>query len=120
MTDREDVGLKAALCNFGELVRRKRQSCRWSFKELAEKTGIEITMLSEVEMGISALTDTKRETLCEFLGIDIDAFPKMLRNQTNPADIRSIGTPDTLRSSPIIDLKRYRESWQKTTTLPQD
>jgi transcriptional regulator with XRE-family HTH domain len=120
MTDNQDVGLRAALCNFGELVRRKRQACRWSFKELAEKTGIGIAALSDVEMGILALTDTERETLCEFLGIDIDTFPKMLRNERKKAARENVDTPERLRATPIVDLTRYRESWQKTTTPPGD
>ncbi len=120
MTDNEDVGLKAALCNFGELVRRKRQACRWHFRELAEKTGIDIVALSDVEKGAAALTDTERETLCEFLGIDIDAFPKMLRNERKKAATENVETPERLREAPIVDLTRYRESWQKTTTLPRD
>ncbi|MGR9503764.1 helix-turn-helix domain-containing protein [Rhizobium leguminosarum] len=120
MTDNEDVGLKAALCNFGELVRRKRQACRWNFRELAEKTEIEIVKLSDVETGVAALTDRERETLCEFLGIDIDAFPKMLRNERGKAAIENVEAPERLRREPIVDLTRYRASWQKTTTPPGD
>ncbi|MBY5650655.1 helix-turn-helix transcriptional regulator [Rhizobium leguminosarum] len=120
MTDIEDVGLRAALRNFGELVRCKRQACRWYFRELAEKTGIDIVKLSDVEQGVDALTDIERETLCEFFGIDIDAFPKMLRNERRKAASENAETPDGLRSAPVVDLTRYRESWQKITTLPRD
>jgi hypothetical protein len=32
MTDNKDVGLKAALRSFGDIVRHKRQACRWVFR----------------------------------------------------------------------------------------
>ncbi|MBY3036496.1 hypothetical protein HFO21_16080 [Rhizobium laguerreae] len=46
MTGNEDVGLKAALRSFGNVVRHKRQACQWTFHALSEKTGIEITAIS--------------------------------------------------------------------------
>ncbi|MDC7745819.1 helix-turn-helix domain-containing protein [Rhizobium binxianense] len=120
MTDIEDVGLQAALRSFGDIVRRKRQACRWFFRELAEKTGIDIASLSDVEAGIDALTATERETLCEFLGIDIDTFPKILRNERSKSVSTDVDTREQLRSAPVVDLTRYRETWQTTTSLPED
>lgn len=120
MSDNEDVGLKAALRSFGDVVRHKRQACRWTFHALSEKTGIDITTLSDVEAGIDSLTDTERETLCEFLGIDIDAFPKILRNERIKAAMDNVDTAAQLRAAPIVDLTRYRATWQKTTSHPED
>ncbi|MGR9449213.1 helix-turn-helix domain-containing protein [Rhizobium leguminosarum] len=120
MTDNEDVGLKAALRSFGDIVRHKRQACRWVFRELSEKTGIDITSLSDVEAGIDVLTATERETLCEFLGIDIDTFPKILRNERSKAVSTEVDTPERHRSASIVDLTRYRETWQTTTSHPED
>ncbi|MBB6224234.1 helix-turn-helix domain-containing protein [Rhizobium leguminosarum] len=121
MIDNEDVGLKAALRSFGDIVRHKRQACRWVFRELAEKTGIDITSLSDVEAGVDVLTATERETLCEFLGIDIDTFPKILRNERSKAVSTQADTPpEQLRSASIVDLTRYRATWQTTTSHPED
>ncbi|AUX76491.1 helix-turn-helix domain-containing protein [Sinorhizobium fredii] len=120
MSDNEDVGLKAALRNFGDLVRHKRQACRWTFHGLSEKTGIEITALSDVEAGLNPLTEIERETLCDFLGIDIDAFSKMLRKERNKESTKNVDTAGQLRAAPVVDLKRYRETWQRTTSHPED
>ena len=120
MTDIEDVGLQAALRSFGDIVRRKRQACRWAFRELAEKTGIDVASLSDVEQGIDVLIAMERETICEFLGIDIDTFPKILRNERSKAASTDVETRGQLRSASVVDLTRYRATWQTTTSHPED
>ena len=116
--DVNDLGSKAALSIFGDIIRRKRQSCRWTFHALSEKTGVEAAALSSLEDGLDSVSDIERETLCEFLGVDLDAFAKIVRHENAKA------TPppqavEQLRGSAVVDLARYRE-WQKTTSHPVD
>lgn len=120
MTDNEDVGLKAALRIFGDRVRRNRQTSRWTFHALSEQTGIEISALSDVEAGINSLTENEREKLCDFLWGDIETFPKILRNERAKAAKVAESTAAELRSAPIVDLMRYRETWQKTSSHPEE
>ncbi len=120
MTDNEDVGLMAALCIFGDLVRRKRQACRWNFRELAEKTNIEIAKLSDVETGVNSLTEPERELLCDFLGIDLDTFSKILRTERGKNRMTTVEAVEQLRLADVVDLKGYRETWQKTTSHLED
>lgn len=120
MTDNEDVGLTAALRSFGDRVRRSRQSSRWTFYELCEKTGIEIAALSAVEAGIDSLTEIERERLCDFLWNDIEVFSKILRIERIKAANNAAQMAAELRSPPVIDLMRYRETWQKTSTHPEE
>src|SRR4051812_14233195 len=120
MTDSEEVGLTAALRSFGDRVRRSRQCSRWTFQALSEKTGIDIAALSDVEMGIDSLTETERETLCEFLWDDIETFPKILRTERLKAANKASEKTSEPRSAPVVDLMRYRETWQKTTSHPED
>ncbi|MFC5755619.1 helix-turn-helix domain-containing protein [Rhizobium sp. GCM10022189] len=116
--DVNDVGRKAALSIFGDIIRRKRHSCRWTFHALSEKTGIDAASLSALEDGSDAVSDIERETLCEFLGVDLDAFAKIVRQENAKANSPP-QTAEQLRGSAVIDLARYRE-WQRTTSHPVD
>ncbi|MDI5929042.1 helix-turn-helix transcriptional regulator [Rhizobium leguminosarum] len=116
--DVEDVGRKAALSIFGDIIRRKRQSCRWTFHALSEKTGIEAAALSALEDGSDSVSDVEREKLCEFLGVHVDTFAKIVRQENAKANPPPQAVED-LQSSAVVDLARYRE-WQKTTSHPVD
>jgi transcriptional regulator with XRE-family HTH domain len=120
MTDNEDVGLTAALRIFGDRVRRSRQSSRWTFYSLSEKTGIEIAALSAVEGGIDSLTEIEREKLCDFLWDDIEIFSKILRTERIKAANNAAEMAGELRAGPVVDLMRYRETWQKTSSHPEE
>ncbi|MCQ1572702.1 hypothetical protein NFO65_18395 [Neorhizobium galegae] len=120
MTDNEDVGLTAALRIFGDRVRRNRQISRWTFYALSKQTGIEISALSDAEAGINSLTENERETLSHFLWDDIETFPKILRTERIKAANSAAEKATELRSAPVVDLMRYRETWQKTSSHPEE
>ncbi|QSY96050.1 helix-turn-helix transcriptional regulator [Rhizobium bangladeshense] len=116
--DVEDVGRKAALSIFGDIIKRKRQSCQWTFYGLSEKTGIDIADLSDLEQGHDAVSEAEREELCGFLGVDIDCFAKILRRERAKSEMVARLEHD-LGDASVVDLARYRE-WQKTTSPQAD
>lgn len=120
MDDIEEEAQRAALLSFGDIIRRKRQAPQWTTKDLAEKTGIEITDLNHAENGWHCLPDVEREILCRFLGIDLDTYPKILRNERIKAARNGAASAEQVRAAHVVDLTRYRETWQKTTTHPED
>ncbi len=118
MSTRDDVAMKAAVEIFGDLIRRKRQASRWTCYSLAEKSGVDETVISQIEAGESAGTECDREKLCEFFGIDIGTFAKILRiQQAQAANEVFAARPIT---SNVVQLEGYRAKWQKTTTPPTD
>ncbi|WFU10292.1 hypothetical protein QA646_05390 [Rhizobium sp. CB3090] len=116
----EDASLKAALRIFGDMLRRNRQKSEWSFCRLAEKLGIDENIISQLEAGENVGSEIEREKLCEFLGIDIDAFPKLLRKeQTRVATATIASIVDETGATNVVDLQRHREKWQRTTSHPE-
>ncbi|OHV83914.1 helix-turn-helix domain-containing protein [Ensifer sp. LCM 4579] len=117
--DSDSLGLRAALSIFGDMVQRRRQASRWSFLEVSEKTGIEIAALSDLEQGREALSEAAIERISEFLGLGPDVFSKLLRNERIKAANRAAASNDGRREI-VVDIARYRESWQETTSQPKD
>ncbi len=111
--------LQAALSAFGGMVQRQRQASRWTFLDIHEKTGVEISALSALERGLEALPEADMEKVSEFLGLGPDLFTKLLRSEkikaANQAAKSSSGQRET-----VVDLARYREPWQETTSQPRD
>lgn len=107
----------AALKSLGDMLRRRRQSSQWSQLSLSEKTGIEIVTISAVELGEDVASETELELLCEFLGMKVDTFSKLLSSaarEQNEAQ-RAID----LQGTNIVDLEKRRSQWQKTTSHPE-
>ncbi|MFS2149747.1 hypothetical protein [Rhizobium sp. Rhizsp42] len=117
--DIDDPGFRAALSAFGGMVQRQRQASRWTFLDMLEKTGIEIHALSALEQGKSALPEAQMEQLSEYFGLGPDLFTKLLRSErikaANQAAVSTGAQHDT-----VVDITRYRESWQETTLRPRD
>ena len=117
--DIDSPGQQAALSKFGSMVQRQRQASRWSFLDMYEKTGVEISALSALERGLAPLPEADMEKLSEFLGLGPDLFTKLLRSErikaANQAAEASGGQRET-----VVDIARYREPWQETTSQPRD
>ncbi|RVP99671.1 helix-turn-helix domain-containing protein [Sinorhizobium meliloti] len=117
--DIDSLGFRAALSIFGGMVQRQRQASRWTFLDMYEKTGIEIPALSALEQGRAALPEADMERISEFLGLGPDRFTKLLRSErikaANGAAESSGGQRET-----VVDIARYREPWQETTSQPKD
>ncbi|MBY2987010.1 MULTISPECIES: helix-turn-helix domain-containing protein [Rhizobium] len=114
-----DESLKAALKIFGDMLRRQRQASQWTFHSLAEKSGVDETIISQLEAGENVGTEIDREALCEFLGIDIDTFPRVLRTQQAQSETSPTLLGREPTTSNVVNLQGYRDKWPKTTTHPE-
>ncbi|AVA21351.1 MULTISPECIES: helix-turn-helix transcriptional regulator [unclassified Rhizobium] len=119
--DTVDPCIVAALKIFGDMLRRQRQTSRWCFREVAEKSGVTEDIISQLEYGDDVGSETDRERLCEFYGLDVGTFAKILRNER--AKVAAATTETTIAETGgtnIVNLQRHREKWQRTTSHPQD
>ncbi|ODR92275.1 helix-turn-helix domain-containing protein [Sinorhizobium alkalisoli] len=107
----------AALKSLGEMIRRQRQSSRWTFLQLSEKTGVDSVTISAVECGEDVATESELEVLCEFLGMKVDTFPKLLSSIARQQEEAQRAID--LQGSNIVDLEKRRSQWQKTTSRPE-
>lgn len=117
MTTSDSRNRPAALLSLGDMIRRQRQRSRWTFLQLSEKTGIDSVTISELEQGLDVATEAQIETLCEFLGMDIDTFPKLLANFARKET--EAQRASDLSGNNIVDLEKRRSPWQRTTSHPE-
>ncbi|NYJ09784.1 transcriptional regulator with XRE-family HTH domain [Rhizobium leguminosarum] len=121
MTDSTDEeSYLAALQIFGSMIMRQRHASQWSLYRLAEKSGVDETVISQLEAGEDAGTEVEREKLCDFLGIDLDTFPRVLRTYRTSLKALSAIEDQTGEMSNVVQLQGYRAKWQKITTHPED
>jgi transcriptional regulator with XRE-family HTH domain len=107
-----------ALRLFGDMTRKQRQKSRWTQGQLAEQTEIDVAIVSAVELGEDAASETQLETLCLFLGMKIDTFPKLLVNVTRENQEAQRSTD--VWGPNVVDLLKRRNQWQPTTSPPRD
>ncbi len=117
--DIDSLGLQAALSTFGGMVQRQRQASRWTFLEMFEKTGIEIAALSALEQGRTALPEAQMEKLSEYLGLGPDLFTNLLRRERIKAANQAAASKADGQET-VVDIARYRQPWQETTSQPKD
>ncbi|TBD84832.1 helix-turn-helix domain-containing protein [Rhizobium ruizarguesonis] len=120
MTDSTDEeSYRVALAIFGDMIMRQRHASQWSLYSLADKSGVDETVISQLEAGEDAGSEVERETLCTFLGIDLDTFPRVLRTYRASLKNSSVSTDDGPAVPNVVQLQGYREKWQKITTRPE-
>lgn len=56
----------------GRRIKEFRGKLNWTAKELAAKSGVSASYLSEVEKGVSAISNEKLQQLAEHLGVTLD------------------------------------------------
>jgi transcriptional regulator with XRE-family HTH domain len=121
MTDvLSEVGRKAALQIFGEMLRAHRHKGQWTYYAMAEKLGIREDVISGLELGDDVGTELEHEALCDFFGFKLDTFPRLLRNQRELIDQPAAAARTTTAATNIVDLSGYRNKWQKTISHPRD
>ncbi|MQY49517.1 helix-turn-helix domain-containing protein [Rhizobiales bacterium RZME27] len=116
--DQDDVAIRAASKIFGDMLRRQRQKSQWMFRELAEKTEVEEDIISQLEAGEPVGTEIEHERLCEFLGLPVDTFAKLIRNQRALLETTGQSSSETMPSN-VVKISGYRNKWAKTTTHPE-
>lgn len=97
------------LVKFGEMISNRRQSSRWTPRDIWEKTGVLPSTVSAVESGEGWPDDNDREKICEFLGIPVDTFGKMLRQATANKTPIVISHLSAESRSNIVNLNEYRQ-----------
>lgn len=117
--DIDSAGMQVALSKFGSMVQRQRQASHWSFFDMHEKTGVEISALSALERGLARLSEADMEKVSEFLGLGPDLFTKLVRNERIKAANQAAESSGGKRET-VVDIARYREPWQETTLHPRD
>ena len=115
LNESPDASHKAALHKFGDILRRKRQSCRWNFRAMAKELGVNEEIISQLEVGEDVGTELEREKVCDFLGIDLDTFPRLLRNQKAQVELKIVPLESETVSAGtnVVDFNGYRENGKR-------
>ena len=66
--------------NVGEFLRALRTSRGWTLRELSERCNLSVSFLSQVERGLSSLSITSLDSICEALGISLSDLFSNYRN----------------------------------------
>ena len=74
------------MIDVGQFIRSLRTSQGWTLRELSQRCNLSVSFLSQVERGLSSLTITSLDAICEALGVSLsDLFSKYTNSEIGPS-----------------------------------
>ena len=74
------------MIDVGKFIRSLRTSRKWTLRDLSQRCNLSVSFLSQVERGLSSLTITSLDAICEALGVSLsDLFSKYADSEIDPS-----------------------------------